>query len=546
MPELWIDNQRVDVPEGSSVLDAARTLGIEIPTLCHLRGCEPSTSCFVCVVRVDDHENPLGPAKGLVPSCATLARGGMHVQSETAEVHAARKAALELLMGDHLGDCRGPCHTGCPAGMNIPRMIRQIAAGDMAGAIETVKADIPLGAVLGRICPAPCEKVCRRKFHDAAVSVCLLKRFVADWDLAQPQPYLPPRRPPTGKRVAVVGAGPAGLSAAYYLLCDGHAVSVLDDHERFGGMLRYGLMVAEGGQDRLPATVLDAEAAVIERMGARFEFGRRVFHDIAAEELRLQFDAVVLATGTMDPIGAELLRTQEQSAVPAGQARLFAAGGAAGHGGRMAVRALADGHAVAGNVTRYLAGVTKKPPKVFNCRMGKPLPEELTKFLANASAAARVEPAEASRDREGAVLAGFTNAEAVAESRRCLRCDCRKAGDEHAASYPCKLRQWAQVYGVASAHREQATAKIEGNPPPGRVFKQLDHPQIIYESGKCISCGLCIQIAAQAGEKVGLTFIGRGFDVRVGVPFDKPLAEALTRSALACAEACPTGAISVK
>ena len=540
MVEVWIDNLKVDVPAGATVLEAARKAGIVIPTLCHLEGCKASTSCFVCVVKVEGQEH-------LAPSCATMVHGGIRVQSETAEVHQARKAALELLLGDHLGDCRGPCHSGCPAAMNISRMIRQIAAGDMAGAIETVKADIPLGAVLGRICPAPCEKVCRRKFHDAAVSVCLLKRFVADWDLAQPQPYLPPRRPPTGKRVAVVGAGPAGLSAAYYLLCDGHAVSVLDDHEQVGGMLRYGLMAAEGGQDRLPPSVLEAEAAVIERMGATFELGRKVFHDVPAEELRRQFDAVLLATGTMDPVGAELLRVQEQDeAMPAGQARLFAAGGAAGHGGRMAVRALADGHAAAGRITRYFAGDAKEPAKVFNCRMGKPLPEEMEKFLEGASAAARIEPAPASRDREGAALAGFGNAEAVAESLRCLHCDCRKAGDEHAPPYPCKLRHWAQAYGVMSAHRGQAVAMVEGGPPPGRVFEQLDHPQVIYENGKCISCGLCIQIAAREGEKVGLTFIGRGFDVRVGVPFDKPLAEALTHSALACAAACPTGAISIK
>lgn len=532
MVEVWIDNLKVDVPAGATVLEAARKLGIVIPTLCHLEGCKASTSCFVCVVKVEGQDH-------LSPSCATVVRDGMHVCSETAEVHAARKAALELLMGDHLGDCRGPCHTGCPAGMNIPRMIRQIAAGDMAGAIETVKADIPLGAVLGRICPAPCEKVCRRKFHDAAVSVRLLKRFVADWDLAQPQPYLPPRRPPTGKRVAVVGAGPAGLSAAYYLLCDGHAVSVLDEHEHVGGMLRYGLMAAEGGQDRLPPAVLEAETAVIARMGAKFELGRKVFHDISAEELRRQFDAVILATGAMDSVGAELLRVQEQGeAAIAGQARLFAAGGAAGHGGRMAVRALADGHAVAGKVTRYLAGDAKEPAKIFNCRMGKPLPEEMKKFISSASDSASIQPAEPS--------AGFGNAEAVAESRRCLHCDCRKAGDEHVAPYPCKLRHWAQEYGVTPSHREPVVEKVEGGSHPGRVFEQLDHPQVIYESGKCIACGLCIQIAAREGEKLGLTFIGRGFDVRVGVPFGKPLAEALTRSALACAAACPTGAISIK
>ena len=96
------------------------------------------------------------------------------------------------------------------------------------------------------------------------------------------------------------------------------------------------------------------------------------------------------------------------------------------------------------------------------------------------------------------------------------------------------------------AKGEDRTTKTDGReePPTFRVFEQMEHPQIVYESGKCIACGLCIRIAHREGEKLGLAFIGRGFDVRVGVPFGKSLAEALTKSALACAAACPTGALA--
>ncbi|MCK4628127.1 MAG: (2Fe-2S)-binding protein, partial [Sedimentisphaerales bacterium] len=97
MLRLTIDNQTVEVPPGSTILDAARKLGIDIPALCFRNGCEPSTSCLVCVVRINHQER-------LVPSCATLAEDGMRVQSETDDIHQARRTALELLLSDHLGD----------------------------------------------------------------------------------------------------------------------------------------------------------------------------------------------------------------------------------------------------------------------------------------------------------------------------------------------------------------------------------------------------------------------------------------------------------
>ena len=176
MPHLTIDQREIEVPAGSTILDAAERLGIEIPTLCFSRQCEPSTSCLVCLVK-------LLPSGRMAPACATPVAEGMQVESETDEVHAVRRSTLELLLSDHLGDCVAPCSFGCPAQMNIPQMLRQIAAGQLREALITVKADIALPAVLGRICPAPCEKVCRRGNLDGAIAICELKRIVADVDL---------------------------------------------------------------------------------------------------------------------------------------------------------------------------------------------------------------------------------------------------------------------------------------------------------------------------------------------------------------------------
>ena len=177
----------VEVPPGGTLLDAARSLGIDVPTLCYLEGCQPSTSCLVCVVRVKGRN-------GFVPACATMADDGMEVESESPEVHQVRKTALELLLSDHVGDCLAPCYFTCPAHMDIPLMLRQIGGENLREAIATVKEAIALPAVLGRICPGPCEKGCRRGAADGAVAVCGLKRFVADADLASREP-LPSRLP---------------------------------------------------------------------------------------------------------------------------------------------------------------------------------------------------------------------------------------------------------------------------------------------------------------------------------------------------------------
>ncbi len=518
MPKITIDGREVDVPADSTILDAAEKLGISIPTMCHLRGHRATTSCMVCVVKVKG-------ANGLVPACGALVCDGMQVENDCAEVLDARRAAIELLLSDHVGDCVGPCQMGCPAHMNIPQMIRQIAAGDLKNAIVTVKRDIALPAVLGRICPAPCEKACRRRQHDEAVSICLLKRYVADTDLQSSSPYTPPPSVRHAKRIAIIGSGPAGLAATYYLRQSGFDCTIFDDHDEPGGMLRYGVPETD-----LPRDVLNAEIAQVTRLGVAFHFNMRVGVTVSMAEVRRQFDAVFIATGEPKPgdvagLGVEASPEGVKVDSRTGMTDVpgVFAGGAVVRKHRLAVRAVADGKAAAESIRQYLTfGQVVGAERIFNSRMGKLLEGEMEVFLQSANDGARREPA--------SFAGGFSREEAVAESLRCLHCDCRKPD-------ACLLRQYAQSHDA-----RQARYKADRR----QFVQHTEHPDVIYEPGKCICCGICIQIAARFQEKLGLTFIGRGFDVRVAVPFDATLAEGLQVAAAQCVQACPTGALAFK
>lgn len=515
MPKLTIDNREIDVPPGTTLLGAAARLGIEIPTLCFLEGREPSTSCLACVVQVGDDRR-------LVPACATAAAEGMVVRSETPEVHQARRTALELLLSDHVGDCLAPCWFGCPAQMDIPQMLRQIAAGDLRGAIATVKADIALPAVLGRVCPAPCEKTCRRAGLDGTVAICQLKRYVADVDLATANPYLPVCKPTSGRRVAIVGGGPTGLAAAYYLARLGHACTLLDDREMLGGRLQ-----EESARGTLPADVLAAEIAQIARLPIDVCLGACVGTDVPFAELTRDFDAVLLACGAgavgqaaswgvkAGPHGIEVGHKTYHTGI----GNIFASGTAI-RGRGMVVRSVADGKEAAGAIDRFLVDCrisAAEPP--LNSRIGKMDAEELRQFAVLSSTEPRRE-----------VPLDVPATEAARQAARCLHCDCRKLAS-------CKLRKYAAQYG-ADPRRYKAERR--------RFVQDTAHAEVVFEPGKCIDCGLCIQIAAEEGGALGLSFVGRGFNVRVGVPLDGSLAEALGRAAGCCVAACPTAALAWK
>src|ERR1035437_8694631 len=188
MITLTIDGQRVTVEPGTSVLDAAKWLGIRIPTLCHVPGVEPAASCFVCAVQIEGRRT-------LSPSCAMPVSEGMVVATDTEDVRTARKMALELLLSDHAGECVAPCAAQCPAGLDIPGFVGGIATGDMREAMQMIGRSLALPGSLGRICPGLCEQACRRCDLDQGLAIGALHRYAADRDRAGAVPYLAPRAP---------------------------------------------------------------------------------------------------------------------------------------------------------------------------------------------------------------------------------------------------------------------------------------------------------------------------------------------------------------
>ena len=187
-------------------------------------------------------------------------------------------------------DLLPPCNEACPTGENIQGYLAEVQAGGYEKAWRTLTVDNPFPAIHGRVCYHPCESTCNRRHLDAAVSIHAVERFLGDLALERGWRF-DPAPVPTRQRVLVVGAGPAGLSAAYHLLRRGHEVEVRDAGPAPGGMMRYGIPAY-----RLPREVLQGEVDRLESLGAVFVSGHHV-RDLEAERVEGRFDAVFVAVG---------------------------------------------------------------------------------------------------------------------------------------------------------------------------------------------------------------------------------------------------------
>ena len=185
-----------------------------------------------------------------------------------------------------------PCVAACPANIDVPRYIRLVAEGKHAEAETVIREKVPFPAVLGRICFRPCEDVCRRGEVNEPVAICGLKRFAADQDTDLWKENLTVA-PATGKRIAIVGSGPAGLTAAYYLTILGHAVAVFEAESEPGGMLRWGIPAY-----RLPNEVLENEINDLLSLGVELKTNTAIGSDLTLEDLQKEYDAIFLAVGT--------------------------------------------------------------------------------------------------------------------------------------------------------------------------------------------------------------------------------------------------------
>ena len=283
--KLFLDGTEVEAAAGTSILDAARHNGVDIPTLCHDPRLEPYAACRICLVEVEG-------ARGPVPACANRVSEGMKIQTNNDNLATLRRVCLELLASDHYGDCVAPCKLACPAGIDIQGQIALIADGQYKEALKLIKESNPLPSVCGRVCPRFCEQNCRRNLVDEPVAINALKRFVADYDMTD-GPFMPDVKPSTGHKVAVIGGGPAGLTTAHYLALEGHSVTIFEASPHLGGMLRYGIP-----EYRLPKADLDKEIATITGLCDAVYLNTAFGKDFNIDSLKKDgFGAIFMALG---------------------------------------------------------------------------------------------------------------------------------------------------------------------------------------------------------------------------------------------------------
>ena len=187
-----------------------------------------------------------------------------------------------------------PCTHACPAGIDIPRYFRYISEGRLGEALAVIREKVPFPSVLGRVCSHPCEQVCRRNEVNEAISICSLERYAADngGDLWKGKSKVALS---TGKKVAIVGSGPSGLTAAYYLAKKGHAVTVYEALSQLGGMMRVGIP-----SYRLPHDVLDKDINEILSVGIEAKTDT-IVDAVALAKMKSEYDAVYIGTGSHKP-----------------------------------------------------------------------------------------------------------------------------------------------------------------------------------------------------------------------------------------------------
>ena len=193
------------------------------------------------------------------------------------------------------GDCTTPCQRAFPSGIDICEYVRQIALGNYSQAVQVIKERNPFPAVIGRICPRPCEQDCRRQYVDEPVAINFLKRFAADYEKSQEQRILPYKAPDTGRKVVVIGGGVQGLSTAFFTSRLGHETTVFEATTKPGGLLRSAIAFY-----RLPREILDWDIAGIREIGVAIETEKVLGRDFDIAGLLKDYETVFLATGGWD------------------------------------------------------------------------------------------------------------------------------------------------------------------------------------------------------------------------------------------------------
>jgi len=286
--KVTVNGREIEVYDNLTILQALLQEEIHIPHLCYDIRLERSNgNCGLCVVELGIN------GERDVKACQTPIKEGMTICTNSPKLESYRKVRLEQLLSDHNADCVAPCVQTCPANIDIQAYLSAVRNGNFETALRIIKDSNPFPVVCGRVCPHPCEAECRRNLVDTPVAINYVKRFAADWDMAREQPWIPTKNPATHKKIAIVGAGPSGLSAAYYSAINGHDVTVFERQPEAGGMMRYGIP-----EYRLPKNTMDKEIDVMKKLGVKIMTGKAIGTHISLEDLHKDFDAVYLAIGS--------------------------------------------------------------------------------------------------------------------------------------------------------------------------------------------------------------------------------------------------------
>lgn len=287
--KVTVNGREIEVYEGLTILQALLQEDIHIPHLCYDIRLERSNgNCGLCVVELGAED-----AKREVKACQTPIKEGMIIGTNSPKLESYRKIRLEQILSDHNADCVAPCVMTCPANIDIQSYLRHAGNGNFEVALRVIKDSNPFPSVCGRVCPHSCEAKCRRNLIDSPVAINNVKRFIADWDIAREQPWTPSKKPASGKKIAIVGAGPSGLSTAYYSAVAGHDVTVFERQPYPGGMMRYGIP-----EYRLPKATLDKEIEIVRQLGVKIMTGKALGTHVQLADLHQDFDAVYLAIGS--------------------------------------------------------------------------------------------------------------------------------------------------------------------------------------------------------------------------------------------------------
>jgi len=284
MVQIIIDGKAFSCKQSDIITKVANKNKIFIPTLCATKKVKPHGACGICVVEIKGQNK-------LFRACSTKVSNGQEIITNSEKVLRVRKNILELLISDHTGDCVAPCQNACPADTSCGAYAQLLAKGENQKAAELIYEKLALPASIGRICPHPCEKDCRRSLVDKPINIAKLKSFAIEngGDIKTKKAQ---KAQKTGKKISIVGGGAAGLSVAFNLVKKGHSVTIYEAREKMGGMLYFGVP-----EYRLPKSILQSEVDLIKSLGVEFKFNTRIGRDVSLENLVKNSDAVIVAIG---------------------------------------------------------------------------------------------------------------------------------------------------------------------------------------------------------------------------------------------------------